>query len=89
MYADFEAILKPIEAPKSNPEKSYTKETNPHILSGFCTYSKFAYGKVKNPWKLYRGKDCIKVFCNYIKNEAKRLYHMFPEKPMKGLTREK
>ena len=50
--------------------------------------SKFAYGKVENPLKLYRGEDCVKVFCDYISNEARRLYHMFPEKPMKPLTRE-
>ena len=27
-------------------------------------------------------KDCMDVFCNNIKKEAKRLYHMFPPKPM-------
>ena len=49
-------------------------------------YSKFAYGKVENPLKLYRGEDCVEVFCDYVENEVKRLYHMFPEKPMKPLT---
>ena len=88
MYADFEAILKPIEAPEPNPKKSYTKVINQHVPSGFCVYSKFTYGKVENPLKLYGGKDCVKVFCDYLKNEAKRLYHMFPEKPMKPLTHE-
>ena len=61
---------------------------NQHIPSGFCVYSKFAYGKVENPSKLYRGKNYVKVFCNYIENKAKRLYHMFPEKPMKPLSSE-
>ena len=51
-------------------------------------YSKFAYGEVENPLKLYRGEGSVKVFCNYIEKEAKRLYHMFPEKPMNRLTRE-
>ena len=87
MYADFEAILKPTEENvKSNPEESYTKEINQHIPSGFCVYSKFAYGEVENPLKLYRGKDCVEVFCDYVENEVKRLYHMFPEKPMNRLT---
>ena len=89
MYADFEAILKPTkENAKSNPEESYTKEINQHIPSGFCVNSVFAYGKVENPLKLYRGKDCVEVFCDYVENETKRLHHMFPEKPMKSLTRE-
>ena len=46
MYADFEAVLKPIEAPKPNPEESYNKVINQHIPSGFCVYCAFAYGKV-------------------------------------------
>ena len=87
MYADFEAILKPIESPKPNPEESYTKVISQHIPSGFCVYSKFVYGKLENPLKLYRGEECVKVFCDYIENEAKRLHHMFPEKPTKRLTR--
>ena len=86
MYADFEAILKPKEVIESDPEESYTKEINQHIPSGFCVYSKFAYGDVKNSSKLYRGENCVEVFCNYVENEAKRLYHMFPGKPMKPLT---
>ena len=88
MYSDFEAILAQIEGPSPNPEVSYTKEINQHIPSGFCVKSVFAYGEVENSLKLYRGEDCVKVFCNYIVNKAKRLYHMFPEKPMNRLTHE-
>ena len=28
------------------------------------------------------------MFCDYVENEVKRLYHMFPEKPMNRLTHE-
>ena len=70
----------------ASPEESYTEVIDYHIPSGFCVNSEFAYGKVENPIKLYRGKDCIEVFCDYISNEARRLYHMFPEKPMEHLT---
>ena len=55
--------------------------------SGWCIYSKFAYGDVDNPLRTYRGKDCIETFCNYIKGEARRLYHMFLELPMDPLTK--
>ena len=54
---------------------------------GWCVYGKFAYGDVDNPPRLYRGKDCIETFCNYIKGEAHRWYHMFPELPMDPLTK--
>ena len=59
-----------------------------NTFPGFCVFSKFAYGEVQNPLKLYRGKDCVGKFCGYIRQEANRLYHMFPEKPMDPLTKE-
>ena len=90
MYADFESILEPIfpaEPRSPNPNQPYTNEVNQHTPSGWCVYSKFAYGDVDNPLRLYRGKDYIETFCNYIKEKAHRLYHMFPEKPMDPLTK--
>ena len=90
MYADFEVILEPIQGLRPGPEESYTTKINQHIPSGWCIYSKFAYGEVKDPLTIYRGKDCIEFeikFCDYLKEEAHRLYHMFPEKPMDPLTK--
>ena len=88
MYADFEAIFRPVNGPSTNPNKPYTKKVNRHIPSGFCVYSKFAYGEVSTPLKLYRGKDCMQVFCDYMKKEVRRLYHMFSENLMGPLTSE-
>ena len=88
MYADFESILElmdPVEP--GSPSQPYTNEVNQHTPSGWCVYSKFTYGDVDNPLRLYRGKDCIETFCNYIKREAHRLYHMFPELLMDTLTK--
>ena len=51
MYADFEAILRPVEGPSPNPNKLYTKEINKHVSSGFCVDSMFTYGKVKNSFE--------------------------------------
>ena len=87
MYADFESILEPIQGPSLVPTGLYTSEVIKHSPSGWCVYSKFAYGEVKDPLKLYRGKDCPEKFFIYIRQEAHRLYHMFPEKPMDPLTK--
>ena len=65
MYADFESILELMSQgfPWSpNPSQPYTNEVNQHTPSGWCVYSKFTYGDVDNPLRLYRGKDCIKMF---------------------------
>ena len=87
IYADFEVILEPIQSPNLDPNQPYTSEVNQHISSGWCIYSKFAHGEVKDPLKLYRGKDCVEKFYDHIKEEAHRLYHMFLEKPMDSLTK--
>ena len=87
MYADFEALLEPIqERVPGDLNEPYTSDVSGHIPSGWCIYSKFAYGNVDDSLKLYRGKDCVEKFCEYIRQEARRLYHMFPEKPMHPLT---
>ena len=46
-----------------------------------------AYGEVNDPLTIYRGKDCVEKFCEYIRQEAHRLYNMFPEKLMDPLTK--
>ena len=61
MYADFESILMPIQGPNPDPGKAYIEKVNQYIPSGWCVYSKFAYGDVKDPLTIYRGKDCVKV----------------------------
>ena len=86
-YADFEGILEPIQErvpgdsnepyAKRGPSRPYTTKVNQHIPSGWCVYSKFAYGEVETPLELYRGKDSVEKFCDYIKEETHRLHHMF------------
>ena len=87
MYADFESILKPIQGPGNNPSISSMRGVNVHTPSGWCIYSKFAYGKVMNPLKEYRGKNCVSKFCEYIIAEAQCLYESFLKKPMEPLTK--
>ena len=86
MYSDFESLLEPNQEPSKDPSGPWTTGINNHVPSGWCVYSEFAYGVVQNPLTLYRGKDCVKKFCDDIIGEARRLYHAFPEDPMNPLT---
>ena len=86
MYADFESILEPIQGPGNNLRISSTRCINNHVPSRWCVRSKFAYRKVKNQLRLYRGEDCVKKFCDHVIEEVRCLYQSFPEKPMKPLT---
>ena len=73
MYADFESILEPISGPVPNPKISSAHGVNIHTTSGWCVRSEFPYRNVKDPLKLYRGKDCISKFCEHIIEEAHQL----------------
>ena len=88
IYADFESILVPVSGAPNNPEMSSPRGINVHQPSGWCMYSKFAYGKVTDPLKQYRGRDCVSKFCETIMVEVKRLYESAPKKPIDKLTKE-
>ena len=76
LYADFESILKPVDEryrDKMNRMKAgrkgkapYTEKINTHVPLGWCVHSTFAYGDVSNPLKMYRDKDCVEKFVEYI-----------------------
>ena len=79
MYADFESILEPMgPVEPGSPSQPYTNEVNQHTPSGWCVYSKFAYGDADNPLRTCRGKDYIETFCNYIKGEDRTIITCFP-----------
>ena len=94
LHADFESILKPVddryrEKIKKAERKSkapYTEKISKHIPSGWCVHSTFVYGDVPDLLKMYRDKECVEKFVEYIKEEVKRLYEKFPKKPMTELT---
>ena len=89
LYADFESLLVPVDSgtrknqsAPHNPKLCFTRGVNVHEPSGWCVYSTIAYGKVENPTKQYRGKNCVSKFCEHIILEAKRLRNSFLELPM-------
>ena len=65
MYTDFELILEtmdPVEPGSPNPSQPYANEVNQHTPSGWCIDSKFAYGDIDNPLRIFRGKIALKLF---------------------------
>ena len=89
LYVAFESILKPVDEryrDKMNTMKarrkgktSYTEKINTRVPSGWYVHSIFVYGDVPNPLKMYRGKDCVEKFVEYIEEKVKQLYATFPQ----------
>ena len=96
LYADFESILKPVDERYRNKmntmktekkgKASFTEKINTHVPSGWCVHSTFAHGDVTDCLKMYRGKDSVEKFVEYIGEKLKRLYETFPRQPMTKLT---
>ena len=92
IYADLECIIEKIDGCRNNPESSPTTKVSDHILSGFSmsTISSFRSKKKKNKKKkhdVYRGKDCIKKFCEFLRKYIVKIIN-FKQKIMKLLTKQ-
>ena len=62
MYVDFESLLTKLTVKDSGMGASCI--VNVHEPSGWCVKSEFEYGEVKDPIKMYRGKDYVEKFAN-------------------------
>ena len=71
IYADFEALIKPIENTNhSKTDSSYTYKTQEHIPCGFG-YIVVRYDGKTNPPVIYRGPDAAGKFLEYLQNEER------------------
>ena len=91
MYADFESILRSVDEvykDKMNIMKAekkgktpYAEKINKYVPSGWCEHSIFAYGDVPDPLKMYRGKDCVEKFVEYLEEKARGYIQYFHNCP--------
>ena len=73
IYADLECLLRKINTCSNNPDKSYTEKKATHRPSGYSLVTCCAFDKSKNECNYYRGKDCMEMFCNDLKDQAKKI----------------
>ena len=61
-------------------ENSCTTKVSKHIPSGFsmCTISSFRYKENKHD--IYRGKDCMKKFCEYLSEHTMKIINFKKKK---------
>ena len=87
IYADLECLLQKINTCQNNPEKSYTEKKAEHIPSGYSILTCCSFDKSKNEQKYYRGKDCMKIFCKDLKDQAMKIIN-YEKKEIISLTDE-
>ena len=87
IYADFECLIEEIDGRKNNPENPYTTKVGKNIPSGFSMSTISSFKSIEYRHDVYRGKDCIKKFCESLREHAMKTMN-FKKKKMKILTKE-
>ena len=87
IYADLECLLQKIKSCQNNPEKPYTEKKAVHEPSGYSLIKCCSFEKSKNEGKYYRGEDCMKIFCEDLKDQAMKIIN-YEKKEMIPLTNE-
>ena len=70
IYADLECLLKKEQSCQSNSKNSYTQTKAKHKPLGHSLSLICSFDQTKNRHNFFRRKDCIKRFCNDLKELA-------------------
>ena len=73
IYADLESLLKKIGTCHNNPKKLSTTKTTKHLASGYSLFTHCLIDVTKSKLDCYRDKDCIKKFCEDLKEHASKI----------------
>ena len=86
IYANVESLIKKIDGCANNPEISSTIKIGGHIPYGYSK-SIWAFHHIENKHILYFRKDCIKKFCESLREHAKNITEL-QKKQMLPLPKE-
>ena len=73
IYPDLEPLLEKISTCHYNPKKSSTSKINEHRPSRCSLFTQCLFDATKNNIDCYRDKDCMKMFCKYLKQHAAKV----------------
>ena len=69
-YFDLECLLLKINSCRNNLENSYTERKAKHAPSGWAMFTKCSFAEIENKFDYYRGIDCIKKWCEKLRDRA-------------------
>ena len=87
IYADLQCVIEKINECKNNPGNSSTTKVSEHIPSDFSICIISSLRSIENKHDAYRGKDCMKKFCESLREHEMKIIN-FKKKKMKLLPKE-
>ena len=67
---DLECLIENIDLCKNNPENSSTTKVDECITPSFSMSTIWSFKRIENKYDVYRGKDCTKQFCEFLRKHA-------------------
>ena len=73
LYAYLQCIVEKIDECKNNPEHLYTTKVCKSIPSGLPMSTISLFRSIKYKHGVYRGNNCMKKFCEYLRDHAMKI----------------
>ena len=70
IYADLQCVIGKTDKCKNNPENWSEIKISKYIPSGFSMSTISSLRSAENKHDVYRGKDCMKKFCEFLREDA-------------------
>ena len=70
IYLDLECIKEKMDGCKNNPKNLSKTKVSKHISPGFSISTILSFRRIENKHDVYRGKDCMKKFCEFLRKHA-------------------
>ena len=80
IYEDLEWLIEKIDGCKNNLENTSTTKVGEHIPSGFSMSIILSFKSIENKHDIYRGKDCIKKFCESLRKHTMKIINFKKKK---------
>ena len=80
IYADLECIMEKTDGCKHNPENSSTIKVSKHIPSSSSMSAISSFRSIENKYDVYRGKDCMIKFCEFLRRHAMKIINFKKKK---------
>ena len=80
IYANLQSLIKKTDGCKNNPENSSTRKVGEHISSDFSMPTILSFKSIENKHDVYKGKDCMKKFCESLREQAMKIINFKKKK---------
>ena len=88
IYPDIESLIRKIDASENNLENTSTTKIGNHIPCGYLMSTFWGFNHIEDKQTLYRGKDCMKRFCESLREHGKSIIDFEKKKMLPFIRKE-